>query len=114
MLLSLFLFPGSGHFYLKRHSVGIVLMVISIASLVVLLSSVYEIAQLLSYRILNGEITLNPISLSKAIKEERAAMNNSRIDTAMFSLVVCWLIGVVDSYRIGNQIEESQVKSDKD
>lgn len=114
VLLSLFLFPGSGHLYLKRHTFGLILIVVSLASLAVLFSSVYETAQLLSYRVLDGEIDLDPSSLSQAIRTERAAMNNSRLDTAMFVLVGCWLIGVLDSYRVGKQIDKSQTKNGKD
>lgn len=101
VLFSAFVFPGGGHFYLKKHIQGTLLAVISLACLAVLLSTAMEKAQQISDKILAGEIPLDLGRISAEISSQVAAGGTQNADIATYVLLICWLVGIIDSYRIG-------------
>lgn len=107
LLLSALVFPGIGHFFLKRYLRGSVLSLLSVVCLYVLLSYSLEIAQDISTKIETGELPLDIAKVEAALANEQT--NKSGVlDTTTYLLGIFWIVGIVDSFRIGR----SQDKAD--
>jgi hypothetical protein len=106
-LLSALILPGVGHFWLKKPLQGALLSGITIVSLYVLLSTVVDIAQRLSIRIQSGEIPLDVTTISELISQQMAGHNGQLINIPTLLLIICWTVGVLDSFRIG-RLEEKK------
>ncbi|MFW2367790.1 MAG: hypothetical protein ACN4GW_15340 [Desulforhopalus sp.] len=101
VLLSAFVFPGSGHFFLKKHFTGCLLSVPALASLYLIVSNIVERTLQVSEKIQNGEIQPDVALITELIMQQPAGTDVQLLNIGGAVLMVSWLIGVVDSYRIG-------------
>ncbi|MCK5352225.1 hypothetical protein KAJ77_06585 [bacterium] len=102
-LLSGIVFPGLGQIILKHYKRGIVLMLTVSASLIVIAIKAAQYAFIILDKIEleGGVIDLKTIT-------DAAARASSTSDSLVFNLgllliVVCWIFGIVDAYRIGKK-----------
>lgn len=100
LLLSALVFPGSGHFYLKKPIKGAILAIVSIVSLYLHFTSSIEIVQDISLSVQSGEIPLDLNSVAEALTNEAGAKYRLA-NLPTYFLAICWFVGVVDSYRVG-------------
>ena len=100
-LISALVFPGGGHFYLKRHFIGALLAGISLVCLYLLVSIAMEAAQVISQKILSGEIPLDILRIHEEIYTQSAAIGSTRSEAATWLLAICWFVGIANSYRLG-------------
>jgi hypothetical protein len=102
-LLSGVIFPGLGQVVLKHYKRGIVLMFTVFASLmVVVIKAVQDALTILEKIELEGGII--DIQTITDAATQAASTIDSRIYKLGFSLIViCWVFGVVDAYRIGKK-----------
>jgi len=114
MLISALVFPGGGHFYLKKHFTGALLAGISLVGIYLLLSTAMEAAQAISLQIQSGEIPLDIGRIQEAISEQTAARGSITTKAATWLLVICWLAGIADSYRLGRQQGQARHNHDKE
>ena len=109
VLLSLFLFPGSGHIYLKRHVIGMVIITISLICLYVLVTNAYAIAlpiaDSITDKILSGD-TLDITSISAQIEAKLAESKTGAVWIATIITTACWVLSAIDCYRIGAKMEK--------
>lgn len=99
-LLSALVFPGAGHLYLKKYPVGIGLLVISVGLLYVVLTGVVDEAVAISEQLQSGAVPASAASIS-ALLEQTQAVQTDALNLASTALLVCWLAGIVDAYRLG-------------
>ena len=100
-LLSALVFPGSGHFMLRKHVAGVFLAGVSAICVYVFLSTALEIAQEISLKIQTGEIPLDVARITEAISTQIAATDTGYVGISTYVLAACWLLGIGDSYRVG-------------
>ncbi len=100
-LLSALVFPGIGHFSLKKPVQGVLLSGVAIVCLYFLLTTAVEIAQQLSVKVQSGEIPMDVEKISEMVSQQLVGSDDQRINMPSLLLVICWVIGVVDSFRIG-------------
>lgn len=100
VLLAALVFPGAGHFYLKRTAMAWLLVLISSACLYQVISTAVVTANSLSNKILQGEIPLDIDKISAAVSTELANNSTPWLSVSSWLLLACWLIGIVDAYRI--------------
>ncbi len=100
-LFSAFVFPGGGHLYLKKYIQAALLILVSVACVGVLLSVAMEKAQQISDKILAGEIPLDLARITEEISSQVGAGGTQNADIATYVLLICWLTGIIDSYRLG-------------
>jgi hypothetical protein len=106
-LLSALVFPGSGHFFLKKLIPGALLAIIAIVCLYLITVATVEVAQEISTKIQTGEIPLDVSKITEAIsKQQTDEADMVNVSTYLFG--ICWIIGIIDSFRIGR----SQDKAD--
>jgi hypothetical protein len=97
VLLSAFVFPGSGHLLLKSYKTGISLMVAAILATFVLVSNLTQRATEIIDKIQAGEIyQLDVIGVSEMLMQT----DTQQMRMATTILLILWIIGIVDSYRI--------------
>jgi hypothetical protein len=100
-LLSGLVFPGIGHMVLKRYRRGSVLMLLALAAFSVVVTQVLQRALTIVDRIESGAMPLDSGAIAEAVSRSSAGANSLVESTAMIVLVACWLIGIIDSYRLG-------------
>ena len=102
--LSALVFPGCGHIYLKRYLKGALLAGTAIVCLYVVASSTMEVAEAVSVKIQRNEIPLDVAAITNAISTQSAGHSTQNINTSTAVFLLCWLIGIVDSYRLGRSL----------
>lgn len=105
VLLSALIFPGSGHFFLKRYFVGLLLGSIALVASYFLISGMITKALELADKIKGGEIPPNIAVIIELLSQQTAGDELRTLNTALIILLVVWLVGIVDSYRIGRQLD---------
>lgn len=106
LLLSAFVFPGAGHFYLKQFVRGVILSVISISCLSILVTNTVQIAQDISTKIETGEISLDITAIEETVAKEQEN-NSGLLDATTYLLGICWVFGIIDSFRLGKAQEKA-------
>lgn len=96
-LMSAFLFPGSGHFFLKSRITGTIFSIGFVIPLYYVIQDVMAKAQLLVAQISTGKIPINVTSLSQSISETTTQDSNFTMDI----LIIIWVISIIDSYFLG-------------
>ncbi len=108
LLFSALLFPGCGHYYLKKPIIGGFLTVISVVCLSVFTISVFRLAEAISDKILNGEIAPDIIEITAAMTKGLADTGLHQLNLLTITIFSCWIVGMVDSYRIGRKEDLKQ------
>jgi uncharacterized membrane protein (UPF0136 family) len=106
-LLSAFLFPGAGHFFLKKHLVGSLLAGAAFGSLYFVLSRVVERALQITEKIQSGEVQPDIAVISELISKQTTGTDARLLSVASTVLIISWLLGVIDSYRVGRILGSS-------
>jgi TM2 domain-containing membrane protein YozV len=105
-LLSLFLFPGLGHIYLKRYGRGLVIMFLFLTGLgyIIWFITVSVINRLDDMRVIIEGGTKNPRGLPDIVGSKM--LTTGPYQDVVFYIIICfWIFAVIDAYRIGGQNE---------
>jgi hypothetical protein len=102
VLLSTFVFPGLGHFVLNKYKHGIVLAGISFAGMYYLVSKTVEKALHIAEKIQSGDVRLDTEGIAELVSKQATGAETQLLDIATYTIIICWLIGIVDSYRAGS------------
>ena len=102
-LLSGLVFPGLGQLVLRQYRRGVVIMLAVLISLAVIVVDILQQALDILEKIeLQGDaIDINAIS--NAAAQESARSGGAIISFLMAFVVVCWIAGTVDAYRVGRR-----------
>ncbi|MFC4257752.1 DUF6677 family protein [Marinobacter lacisalsi] len=101
VLLSAFIMPGAGHFFLKRNVTGALFLVVSLVCLYVIVAAAIAISQEISARILSGDIPLDIPGIQEAISNQRSGAAFQDANGAGLLLMGIWLLGILDAFRVG-------------
>ena len=103
-LFSGLVFPGVGHFILKRYVRGMVFFVPSMLGLIFIVDNVIQRTSSAIDKILSGAASSDMATITRLVSASESDSLKLNIATAV--LIACWVISVIDSYRIG-RLEES-------
>ncbi|MDN4500859.1 hypothetical protein QX776_00445 [Alteromonadaceae bacterium BrNp21-10] len=104
VLFSALVFPGSGHFILGRMKTAWVLLITSLVAIFNLGSTLLATAQTIADKIIAGEISPTIEAISRMV-EQQPVDTSSQLMSMI--ILVCWVIGIIDSYRCGRPNEVS-------
>ena len=110
VLLSALVFPGAGHLFLKKHIFGAILICASFAGLYMIVSNMIDRVQEILEKVERGEVGLDVVAISELVSRQLTGNGSQLLDLAWSVLIICWIIGMADSYRCGR----AQDKSDMD
>jgi uncharacterized membrane protein HdeD (DUF308 family) len=100
-LLSGLILPGVGHIVLKQYVRGSVLILFSLIALSVIVTGISQRALTVVDRINSGDIPVDASAIADMVSKSTSAADSLTENLALLVLGVCWLIGIIDSYRIG-------------
>ncbi|TCK17824.1 hypothetical protein DFR30_1074 [Thiogranum longum] len=106
-LLSGLIFPGTGHLYLKRYVHGAILCMASATAIYFIVSAIVTTALEVVEKIQNGNgaVALDMATITDLVSQQSSG-SEQPMNIATVALVVCWVIGIVDSYRQGRAQEK--------
>jgi len=102
-LLSGLIFPGLGQVVLKHYKRGAVIMLTVLVSLsiVVVKAIQHALSILEKIELKGGAISMGTIS--DAVTQAFTTSGSLTFNLVLLLLTLCWIIGVVDAYRIGKK-----------
>lgn len=111
-LLSALVFPGCGHFVLRRYKTACALLLVTLVTLGVLIDDAMTQAKIITDKILANEIPLDPQAISDSVMAATAGGDSLLVSAATWALTIAWLIGIIDAYRVGRDQETSSIARD--
>ena len=97
VLLSGLVFPGIGHLALKHYLRASILI---IATLIALSAIVTVTVRHTLSVVESGAIPLEAGAITELVSSSISSADNSIIDYSLLVVVACWLVGIIDSYRL--------------
>jgi len=102
VLLSALVIPGAGHFYLKKPLVGTILCGASIALIAYIVSTLFQQALKIIANLESEDIGLDIQQLTILVTQQASKMDTGSVSIATTVFLLCWVIGIIDAYRLGN------------
>ncbi len=102
-LLSGLVLPGLGQMMLKCYKRGIGLMLITLGALIVIAVQATQQAIAILQRIEAEGGAVNLGTISNAATHASTAPDTTIANIALFFLISCWIIGIIDAYRLGKK-----------
>ncbi|AQS40345.1 hypothetical protein Sps_05276 [Shewanella psychrophila] len=113
-LISAFVCPGTGHFYLKKYNIGTLISAVSLSGLAYLLYQAVERAQEISDQILSGAVPLDFNLIYQMVTEQPSGAKALYVSIATWVFIIGWLVGVIDAYRLGHALDKNLDKAISD
>jgi hypothetical protein len=101
VLLSAFIFPGIGHIFLKKYISGVMLAGVAFAALYYMTSKIVEKAFQITEKIQTGDVQLDVESITELVSKQSTVTDDQQLSIATVAFIICWLVGIIDSYRVG-------------
>ena len=108
LLLSALVFPGVGHIYLKKYLSGAVLVGASFAAVYYLMSKTLEKALEIAENIQSGDMPLDVEAITELVSKQSTVAEAQLVNIATATFIICWLIGIIDSYRAGSALDKKR------
>lgn len=102
-LLSALVYPGTGHFFLKKYYLFVAFVCAFSVPLYFVVRDIFTKAEQIVAQIKNGEIPLDVTAISESLSSSMAGDATQELNTKMYFMIIIWLIGIIDSYRIGRE-----------
>ncbi len=100
-LLSALVYPGAGHFILKKYYLCAMLMAAASIALYILISNAVSKAMLITNDILSGKVPADITVIRELVTKQQTAEDALLVSIATTVLIIVWLISVIDSFRVG-------------
>lgn len=107
LLLSALVFPGAGQLYLKRYLRGIILVVLSLTCLWIIADRVLQQASSVLAQLASEGGAVDAGRLTDLVAQTSSGSDGLAVTTATLALAGCWVIGVVDAWRIARSQQET-------
>jgi hypothetical protein len=108
-LFSTLLFPGAGHFSLKRYKRGLVFFVPAILCIIYLISYVFNEASIIAEQMANGNLPPDPEAIAKLVTNPPGE-TQFKIQAVTWIFIACWIISIVDSFQLGYTADQKDMK----
>ncbi len=106
--LSGLIFPGLGQIVLKHYKRGAVIMLTVLVSLSVVVAKAVQHALAILEKVESEGGAISMSTISNAATQASTTSGSLTFNLVLLLVTLCWIIGVVDAYRIGKKkdIEE--------
>ena len=101
-LLSLLVFPGVGHLFLKKYAVAVAFIASFSYLIMGLLYETYEKVEKIIDRIMEGEIPMDVAHINRALIDSEV-LSNSNMPIMSYILFFIWILAAFDANRIANK-----------
>ena len=97
VLLSGLVFPGIGHLVLKHYIRASVLIIATLIAL----SAIVTVTVRHTLSVIDSDaILLDVGAMTELVSNSISSADNSIINYSFLVVVACWLVGIIDSYRL--------------
>jgi hypothetical protein len=111
-LLSGLVFPGLGQIALKRYWRGFALILVVLTGLYIMIATAVQQAYTILDSIEAEGGMPDSDTISQAAAQAAAASDSPMITAVSVLLLVCWIVGIIDAWRIGKRKDlEEQSRS---
>ena len=110
VLISGLVFPGLGHIFLRRYVVGLVLLCLAGGAIYTVANTAIVTALDVAGEIESGSTALDSASISQLVTQ-RSQQAGQSTNVAAWVLMISWVIGIIDSYRVGRMQERREESS---
>ena len=100
-ILSAFVFPGAGHFYLKKYIAALLLAGITLVPIYLIIANVVNRTLQVTDKILSGEVQPDLATIMELVTQQSADPGADSLQYVWLVLIGVWLVGTADSYRLG-------------
>lgn len=111
VLFSALVFPGTGHFALKKYIRGAVLLVISLISIYYFFAVASDISREVYNNMQSSDMMLDKDKLTGLVTEKLSGGEHKYISYAGIALLMCWIIGIADSFRLGRLKDKNHINA---
>jgi uncharacterized membrane protein len=111
LLLSALVFPGCGQLWLRRYRSGGALLLITIGALFIVIRYAVQKATVIANQIIAGEIPLDPQLITQKVSAIVDSPDSQAVNIAGWVIIACWVIGIIDAYRAGRNVEPAEKNS---
>jgi hypothetical protein len=108
-LLSAFVFPGAGHFFLRKYVPGIILSGTEFSALYIIITKTVARALQIVEKIQSSEVQPDAATIAELVSKQPMGTEGQVLNIATVILIFIWLIGIVDSYRTGRALDKGAV-----
>ncbi len=110
-LLSALVFPGAGHYFLKKRIVGILLASVAFAALTIVIVEAVERTLQIVEKIQRGEVPLDIETIKELVAMQLSGSQAPLINIAALVFLISWVFGIVDSFRVGRLLGKNEPSS---
>lgn len=110
VLVSGLVFPGLGHIFLRSYVVGLVLVCLAGGSVYMVVNTAIETALDVAREIETGSMSIDSASISQLVAQ-RSQQAEQSTNVAVWVFMASWVIGIIDSYRVGRAQERQDESS---
>jgi len=114
MLLSALVVPGAGQLYLKHYGRGFTFIGVSLACLWILMDRAMQLASTVLDQLTAEGGAIDPAHITELVAQASNAPGSPLATIASLGLAGCWLVGIVDAYRLGRRQAEASRLEGKD
>ncbi|TWX52441.1 hypothetical protein [Colwellia hornerae] len=101
VLLSALVYPGIGQLVYHAYRRAMLFILIFSVTVYWYLKEVMTQYQPLIDKVKSGEVALNSQALSAEMSKNPIILDPVLVNTLTYTLLICWLLAIVDAYRIG-------------
>jgi hypothetical protein len=100
-LLSALVYPGIGQLFYQAYRRAILLIIVFSIAAFFYIEEVVSKYQPLIDKVKSGEVPLNGQALVYEVSKNPIILDPQLVSLLSYILLICWLVGIVDAYRIG-------------
>lgn len=98
-LLSALVFPGAGHFYLKRPARALAFLLPAAAAVLYFLGKVAGQVSEMVGLVQSGALAFDPVAIGARL--EHSGIDSPMMTMAIWVMIACWLGAIVDAALLG-------------
>ncbi|MDQ2823453.1 MAG: hypothetical protein M3Y65_24265 [Pseudomonadota bacterium] len=101
LLLSVLVFPGAGHVYLKRTSRALVFVVPTLVATIYFGMDLFDRASAIANEIMSGAMELDPVAM--AARVQPAGPTPFLVSLSIYVIVACWIGAAIDAWLLARR-----------
>jgi hypothetical protein len=102
VLISLLIFPGFGHLYLRRKARALLFIVPALAAGLYFANDAWTRANALADQIMSGSLGTDPVAL--AARLDNSGATSPLVDLAMYVVLACWIGAALDAWLLARRL----------
>lgn len=108
VLLSALVFPGLGHLYLRKFIPAVILIGASLVAIIYMVDQSVDAAYQVVGQIQSGAVAPDAASITAMVEQQTSGSAGLLLNIVNVLLIIFWIIGILDSYRIGRAKDKQE------